>query len=67
MVEVIAEDEGGAGDGFFEEEGERNAVLVVGMGDRGEVGGCGGGVAGEAWTASGSVEEFWIHVIHLPR
>ena len=48
MVEIVAEDEGGARDGFLGEEREGDAVLVVVVGWVGEVGGCGGGVAGQA-------------------
>jgi hypothetical protein len=48
VVEIVAEDEGGAGDGLFREKGEGDGVLVVGVGGVGEVGGCGGGVFGEA-------------------
>lgn len=45
MREVVAEEEGGAGDGGVggEEEGEGDRVLVVGVGRVGEVGGGWGG------------------------
>lgn len=49
MVEVVAEDKGGAGDGGVREEGEGYGVLVVGVWGVGEVGGCDGGVVWEAW------------------
>lgn len=48
MIEIIAEDEGGAGDGFFGEEGEGDGVLISGVGVVGKVGGGCGGVAGKA-------------------
>lgn len=40
MVEVIAEEQGGAGDGGVREEREGDGVLVVGVVRGGEVGGC---------------------------
>ena len=49
MVEIVAEEEGGARDAFFGEERKGDAVLVVRVGWVGEVGGCCGGVAGESW------------------
>ena len=49
MVEIVAEEERGAGDGFVREEGEGYAVLIVEVRGVGEVGRCGGGVVGEAW------------------
>lgn len=50
MREVVAEEEGGAGDGGVrrEEEREGDGVLVVGVRWVGEVRGCGGGGGGEA-------------------
>lgn len=53
MVEVVAEDEGRAGDGAVGAEGEGDAVLVVLVRGGGEVGACGGGVGGEAWVWMG--------------
>ncbi len=47
MVDVVAEDEGGAWDWDVRKEGEGNAVLIFCVGWRGEVRGCNGGVAGE--------------------
>lgn len=49
MVEVVAEDEGVAGDGFLGGEGEGDAVLVVRVVFVGEIGGGAGGSFGEAW------------------
>lgn len=48
MVEIVAEEEGGAGDGGVRGKGEGDGVLVVEVGGVAEVGGCGGGVGGEA-------------------
>lgn len=48
MVEVVAEDEGGAGNGGVREEGEGDGVLVVGVWGVGEVGGGDGRVVREA-------------------
>lgn len=55
MVEVVAEDEGGAGDGCLRAEGEGNGVGVVGVEGVGEVGGCGRGGGGEAFFGRESV------------
>ena len=55
MVEVVAEDEGGAGNALMREEMEGDAVLVVGVGGVGEVGGGGGRVAGESWVGRGGL------------
>jgi len=57
VIEVVAEDKGGAGDSFFGAEREGDAVLVMGVGGVGEVGGCGGGVVGEAYEKR-SVRKF---------
>lgn len=59
MVEVVAEDEGVAGDGFLGDEGEGDAVLVVLVVFVGEIGGGGGGSFGEAWMEDGMLEVGW--------
>lgn len=51
-VEVVAEDEGVAVDGVFEDDGEADRVLVVDVLRVAEVGVCLGGVVGVAWLVS---------------
>lgn len=56
MVEVIAEDEGGARNGGVRAEGEGDAVLIGFVGCAGEVGGRWRGVGGQACG-------FWLVVV----
>jgi hypothetical protein len=51
-VEVVAEDEGVAVDGVFEDDGEADRVLVVDVLRVAEVGVCLWGVVGVAWLVS---------------